>query len=105
MAVAYSAKKLGAASGTVTVRDPVVTMVALPRFLAPGDTARIGVVINNVEGASGDYRLKLAASGAGAVAELVEQAIPLGAGAGFSGAFPLAAKTTGNVASTSLLTV
>jgi alpha-2-macroglobulin len=82
----------------VTVRDPVVTMVALPRFLAPGDTARIGVVINNVEGASGDYRLKLAASGAGAFAEPVERTIPLGAGAGFRGAFPLAAKTSGNVA-------
>jgi uncharacterized protein YfaS (alpha-2-macroglobulin family) len=98
MAVAYSAKKLGAASGAVTVRDPVVTMVALPRFLAPGDTARIGVVINNVEGGSGDYLLKLAASGAGAFAAPVERAIPLATGAGFSGAFPLAAKTTGNVA-------
>ena len=30
------------------VRDPVVTMVSLPRFLAPGDTGQIGVVINNL---------------------------------------------------------
>ena len=30
-------------AGAMTVRDPVVTMVSLPRFLAPGDTAQIGV--------------------------------------------------------------
>ena len=59
MAVAFSAHKLGSASGAVTVRDPVVTMVSLPRFLAPGDTAQIGVVINNLEGAAGDYRAEL----------------------------------------------
>ena len=28
----------------MTVRDPVVTLVSLPRFLAPGDNGRIGVV-------------------------------------------------------------
>jgi uncharacterized protein YfaS (alpha-2-macroglobulin family) len=98
MAVAYSAKKLGSASGAVTVRDPVVTMVALPRFLAPDDSAQIGVVINNVEGAAGDYRLTLAASGAGAFATPVERAIPLATGAAFRGAFPLVAHTPGNVA-------
>jgi len=98
MAVAFSAKKLGSASGAVTVRDPVVTMVALPRFLAPGDTAQIGVVINNLEGPSGDYRLKLAADGAGAFTAPVERTIPLTPGQGFKGAFPLAAKTSGNIA-------
>ena len=51
----------------MTVRDPVVTMVSLPRFLAPGDNAQIGVVVNNLEGAPGDYRLTLSATGAGAL--------------------------------------
>src|SRR5579862_8793967 len=73
-------------------------MVALPRFLAPGDTAQLGLVINNLEGAGGDYRLKLAADGAGAFAAPVERAIPLTPGQGFNGAFPLVAKTTGNIA-------
>src|SRR5438067_3375207 len=50
MAAAYSARKIGSASGAFTVRDPVVTMVSLPRFLAPGDTAQIGIIVNNVEG-------------------------------------------------------
>jgi uncharacterized protein YfaS (alpha-2-macroglobulin family) len=98
MAVAYSAKKVGSAAGAVTVRDPVVTMVSLPRFLAPGDTAQIGLVINNLEGPSGDYRLKFAASGAGAFATPVERAIPLGPGQGFTGAFPVSATTPGNIA-------
>src|SRR5207244_7961932 len=89
MAVAYSARKLGSASGAVTVRDPVVTMVSLPRFLAPGDNAQIGVIINNLEGAGGDYRLTMAASGAGTFAAPVDRAIPLAAGQGFSGSFPL----------------
>jgi uncharacterized protein YfaS (alpha-2-macroglobulin family) len=98
MAVAYSAHKLGSASGAVTVRDPVVTMVSLPRFLAPGDNAQIGVVINNLEGAAGDYRLTLAASGAGTFATPVDRTLPLAAGAGFSGSFPLSATTSGNAA-------
>ncbi len=51
MAVAFSAHKVGSATASMTVRDPVVTTVSLPRFLAPGDAARIGVTINNLEGA------------------------------------------------------
>ena len=98
MAVAYSASKLGAASGAMIVRDPVVTMVSLPRFLAPGDNGQIGVVINNLEGAAGEYRLKLTASGAGTFAAPAERMIPLAAGEGFSGGFPLSATTIGNVA-------
>src|SRR5437763_9449725 len=98
MAVAYSAKKLGSASGAMIVRDPVVTMVSLPRFLAPGDTGQIGGVIHNIEGGAGEYRLKLAASGAGNVAAPAERTIPLKAGEGCRGSFPLSAATIGNVA-------
>ena len=57
MAVAYGAHKVGSGTAAMMVRDPVVTMVSLPRFLAPGDNARIGVVVNNLEGEAGDYRL------------------------------------------------
>src|SRR5437764_2031341 len=97
MAVAFSAGKLGSASGAVTVRDPVVTMVSLPRFLAPGDSAQIGVTVNNVEGPAGDYRLKLSATGAGSFAP-AERTVKLGAGAGFSGSFPLSGHSIGNIA-------
>ncbi|MGE5271093.1 MAG: MG2 domain-containing protein [Thiohalocapsa sp.] len=98
MAVAFSANKVGSGTGAVTVRDPVVTLVSLPRFLAPGDTAQIGLVINNVEGAAGDYRVTFAASGAGAFTSPVERTLTLGTGAGFNGSFPLQAQTPGNVA-------
>ncbi len=98
MAVAVAGHKLGSASAATVVRDPVVTMIALPRFLAPGDTARIGVVVNNVEGEPGDYRLALSASGAGSFATSVEKTIALAAGQGFADGFPLSATTIGNVA-------
>jgi uncharacterized protein YfaS (alpha-2-macroglobulin family) len=102
MAVAYSADKVGSAAGAMTVRDPVVTMVSLPRFMAPGDTAQIGLVVNNLEGAAGDYRLKFSASGAGAFVTPfdmpVERTMALDKGKGFTGSFPLLTETTGNVA-------
>jgi alpha-2-macroglobulin len=98
MAVAFSAHKVGSGAGAVTVRDPVVTLVSLPRFLAPGDSGQIGVVVNNVDGPAGDYRLKLQASGAGAFAAPAERSLTLAAGGGFTGAFPLSATTIGNVA-------
>jgi hypothetical protein len=98
MAVAFAAHKVGAASAPMTVRDPVVTMVALPRFLAPGDAARLAVTINNLEGPAGDYALKMTATGAGGFATPVDRTIHLDAGANFSDGFTLAATTVGNVA-------
>ena len=98
MTVAYSARKLGSASGAITVRDPVVTLVSLPRFLAPGDTGQIGIVINNLEGGAGDYRLKLSADGAGAFAAPAERTVKFAAGENFSGSFPLSATTIGTIA-------
>ena len=98
MAVAFAAKKLGSAAAPMTVRDPVVTMVSLPRFLAPGDEARLGVTINNLEGPAGDYALKMTATGAGGFAAPVDRTIHLDAGANFNDGFILAATTMGNVA-------
>jgi uncharacterized protein YfaS (alpha-2-macroglobulin family) len=98
MAVAWSAHKMGGASTLMIVRDPVVTMVSLPRFLAPGDNARLAVIINNLEGGSGDYTLKLTATGAGAFTAPVERKVTLNTGANFSDGFTLAATTIGNVA-------
>ncbi|HEX3863764.1 MAG TPA: MG2 domain-containing protein [Stellaceae bacterium] len=98
MAVAFSAHKLGSATGAVTVRDPVVTMVSLPRFLAPGDTAQIGLVINNLEGPAGDYHVKFTADGAGAFTAPVNRTIPLTTGQNFNATFPVTAATSGNIA-------
>ncbi|MEI9996998.1 MAG: alpha-2-macroglobulin [Rhizomicrobium sp.] len=63
MAVAVTDGKLGHADRPLTVRDPVVADVVLPRFLAPGDQAAIALNMNNVEGKPGTYVATLTASG------------------------------------------
>jgi uncharacterized protein YfaS (alpha-2-macroglobulin family) len=98
MAVAVAAHKVGSASAQMIVRDPVVTMVSLPRFLAPGDNARLAVTINNLEGPAGDYALKMTATGAGSFVTPVERTIHLDAGANFSDGVIIAGTTMGNVA-------
>lgn len=63
MAVAWSKDKLGSASEPLTVRDPVPAELALPRFLAPGDTASATLLIDNVDGEAGDYAVSLSGDG------------------------------------------
>ena len=63
MAVAMTADKLGAADRPLTVRDPVVADIVLPRFLAPGDHADAALNMNNVEGAPGTYTATVTTSG------------------------------------------
>ncbi|MEO0400380.1 MAG: alpha-2-macroglobulin [Pseudomonadota bacterium] len=63
MAVAWSRDKLGAAAQPLTVRDPVPALLSLPRFLAPGDTADATLLIDNVEGAAGDYSVAIKGRG------------------------------------------
>jgi hypothetical protein len=77
MAVAWSASRLGKAEKPLVVRDPVVSTVTLPRFLAPGDRGRITVVLHNVDGPAGAYRVRLAASGAAAIAAPTEATVQL----------------------------
>jgi alpha-2-macroglobulin len=98
MAVAFSAHKVGSGTASITVRDPVVTTVSLPRFLAPGDAARIGVSINSLEGAAGDYRISLSASGVGQFTTPVSRTVQLAPGGNFADGFVLSATTPGNVA-------
>ncbi len=61
MAVVVSKDKLGHADRPLTVRDPVVADIVLPRFLAPGDHALAALNLNNVEGAPGDYTATVSA--------------------------------------------
>src|SRR5258707_15472794 len=98
VAVAFSAHKLGSGAAAMTVRDPVVTTVSLPRFLAPGDAARIGVTINNVEGAAGDYHLTLAASGTAQFTASASRTVKLAPSGNFNDGFVLSATAPGNAA-------
>lgn len=61
MAVAFDKEKVGSAETRMIVRDPVVAELILPRFLAPGDQSRATVLLHNVEGDEGDYRVSVKA--------------------------------------------
>ncbi len=63
MVVAWNGNRVGAASSDVLVRDKLVAEALLPRFLAPGDTARFGVSLQNVELPAGPVHVALGASG------------------------------------------
>jgi uncharacterized protein YfaS (alpha-2-macroglobulin family) len=63
MAVAWSADKVGKASGDVVVRDNVVLTATLPRFLRTGDRGAVQLELDNVDGAAGDYAITVATDG------------------------------------------
>lgn len=63
MAVAWTDDAVGSTSQPMTVRDPVVSEVALPRVLAPTDRATVTLSLHNVDGPAGTYRATLGADG------------------------------------------
>ncbi|MEO8926399.1 MAG: alpha-2-macroglobulin [Caulobacteraceae bacterium] len=63
MAVAWTDTAVGSAAKPLTVREPVVADLNLPRFLAPGDRPMATLEIHNVEGRAGDYLALTFASG------------------------------------------
>ncbi len=65
MAVAWSNTAVGQATTDMLVRDPVVVTATVPRFLAPGDQARILIEAVHADGPTGDMQLALLPSGAG----------------------------------------
>jgi uncharacterized protein YfaS (alpha-2-macroglobulin family) len=67
MAVAYTHHAAGKAERPLIVRDPVIADVSLPRFLAPGDEARLALSLHNTDGKPGTYHLDLSAEGAAAL--------------------------------------
>jgi uncharacterized protein YfaS (alpha-2-macroglobulin family) len=68
MAVGWDGARTGSAAKDITVRDPLIAEPLLPRFLAPGDTAQIGILLQNLELPAGTVSLHLTASGAIALA-------------------------------------
>ncbi|MEQ1931717.1 MAG: alpha-2-macroglobulin, partial [Parvularculaceae bacterium] len=93
MAVAWSADKLGNSSRPLTVRDPVPAELAMPRFLAPGDKASATLLIDNVEGAAGDYKVTL--QGGSPIAVQTTKTFALAKGKKTTERFELAAGETG----------
>ena len=77
MAVAWTADKLGSGEGKIVVRDPLVSTVSLPRFLATGDSGALNIQLNNLEGAAGSYHAVLTADGAVTLARPYDRTISL----------------------------
>jgi hypothetical protein len=63
MAVAWTDQAVGSGSKDLTVREPVIAELSLPRFLAPGDTAFATLELQNLEGKVGQYLAQITASG------------------------------------------
>ncbi len=63
MAVAWTDEAVGSASKAMTVREPVVADLNLPRFLAPGDKPVATLELHNIEGAAGGYTVEATSSG------------------------------------------
>lgn len=63
MAVAWSQTGVGQAEADVLVRDPVVVTASLPRFMAPGDQARLLLDIVHASGPAGRMGLDLVGHG------------------------------------------
>ncbi len=63
MAVAWTDEAVGSADQRVTVHEPVVAELDLPRFLAPGDQALATLELHNLEGKAGDYTATAQGSG------------------------------------------
>ena len=63
MAVVWSDTAVGQAEAEVLVRDPVVVTASVPRFLAPGDEARMLLEIVHAAGPSGRMGLDVTATG------------------------------------------
>ena len=63
MVVAWQGNRIGSASKDMLVRDQLVAEPLLPRFLAPGDTARFAVLMQNLELPAGDAAVQLTVDG------------------------------------------
>ena len=59
MAVAASKTRMGSAEKKMTVRDPLVLMPSIPRFLSSGDEIQIPVNITNFTGKKGNFKINI----------------------------------------------
>ncbi|HEY2616524.1 MAG TPA: alpha-2-macroglobulin, partial [Acetobacteraceae bacterium] len=81
MAVAWSGSSLGAAAGDIFVRDPLVAEPLLPRFLAPGDQARMTLLLHNLDLPAGEQVVTVSVDGPLAVSGEARLAATLAPGA------------------------
>ena len=95
MAVAWSAQGVGNAAGDMQVRDPVVMTASLPRFLQPGDSARLLLELVHAEGPAGDVQLSVDGRGVAVDASAVPERLTLTEGGKLALSLPVTATGAG----------
>ncbi len=95
MAIAYDADKVGAAEAGLIVRDPVVVLSSMPRFLATGDQSELSLTIQNVGGAAGKYQIDLTANGVLTLGDGASASHDLAVGTSTVSRVPLKAEAVG----------
>lgn len=63
MAVAWDGSRIGAANHDLIVRDALVAEPLLPRFLAPGDTTRLAMLLDNLDLPAGPASVRVTVDG------------------------------------------
>ena len=63
MAVGWLGSRIGSANAAIVVRDALVAEALLPRFLAPGDQARLAVLLHNLDLPPGEAAVALTVEG------------------------------------------
>lgn len=63
MALAFSADQFGQDEKDITIAAPIVTQIAMPRFVAMGDKTTIALDVTNLSGENQELNVKLTASG------------------------------------------
>ncbi len=63
MVVAWHGSRIGAAAVDLVVRDPLIAEALLPRFLAPGDDARLAVLLHNIDLPAGEAKAVISTEG------------------------------------------
>ncbi len=79
MALAYKNESFGNSESSITVADPVVLSVALPRFLSPKDTVSVPVTITNTTNKASPATAKLSVTGPVRIVGSNTQTVSLGA--------------------------
>jgi len=79
MAVAYKDQSFGSSENTMTVADPIVISTALPRFLSPGDTVTVPVILSNTTSKATNVSANLRVSGPLKIIGINNQSLSLNA--------------------------
>lgn len=95
MAVAWTATKVGGASAGLVVRDPLVSVIATPRYLGPGDRSNLTLSLQNMEAPAGRYRVAVTADDALQLGEGASFEVDLATGASHAVAIPLLGRHVG----------